>query len=66
MKKININIKSTNFGDYDIPLNRDYEKSLDAILNKLVDNKYVSKRILSKDSSNKYNIYSYDFNMIFL
>ncbi len=32
MKKININIKSTNFGDYDIPLNRDYEKSLDAIL----------------------------------
>lgn len=64
MKKININIKSTNFGDYDIPLNRDYEKSLDAILNKLVDNKYVSKRILSKDSSNKYNIYSYDFKPI--
>lgn len=64
MKKINLNIKSTNFGDYDIPLNRNYEKSLDAILNKLVDNKYVSKRILSKDSSNKYNIYSYDFKPI--
>ena len=29
---INLNIKSTNFGDYDIPLSRDYEKSLDAIL----------------------------------
>ena len=61
MKRINLNIKSTNFGDYDIPLNKDYEKSLDAILNKLVDNKYVNKRILSKDSSDRYNIYSYDF-----
>ena len=37
MKNINLNIKSTNFGDYDIPLSRDYEKSLDAILNKLID-----------------------------
>lgn len=61
MKNINLNIKSTNFGDYDIPLSRGYEKSLDAILNKLIDNDYVSKKILSKDSSNKYNIYSYDF-----
>ncbi len=61
MKNIKLNIKSTNFGEYDIPLNKNYEKSLDAILNKLVDNKYVTKKILGKDSSHSYNIYSYDF-----
>ena len=64
MKIVSSNIKNTNFGEGDIPLNRDYEKSLDAILNKLIDNKYVTKHILSKDSSNKYNIYSYDFKPI--
>ena len=48
-------------GDYYISINKDYEKSLDAKLNKLVDYKYVNERILSRYSLNKYNVYSYDF-----
>lgn len=54
-------IPSNKLGENGTPNNWNPEEHLDAFLNPLVDNEYVTKDIIGTDETGEYNIYKYTF-----
>lgn len=54
-------ITSNKLGENGTPLNWDPEAHLDAFINPLVDDEYVTKQVIGRDESDTYNVYKYTF-----